>query len=219
MLSDTCEDKYLDCNNAFATCTMGSCDIVYTGTDIGALMDRLGCRILAASFAWIVESEIGRFVFDLATGERCTCCPPDKPVSCASGCTNNMTDPNNCGACGNVCASGVCENGVCSESSCNGLVCGDYLNCGGGAGCVCFTSSDGSGFCAFGSMPCSSLPTCNTNADCAGGSICAVQNCCGYDVCIPAVCANPTRRLFRKAKRDVWVEPTPSQPGHWAGDV
>ena len=41
---------------------------------------------------------------------------------CPTGCTDTMTDPNNCGGCGNVCAAMPCCNGKC------------LMTCGGAGG-------------------------------------------------------------------------------------
>jgi hypothetical protein len=52
----------------------------------------------------------------------CAACPATGPTCCAEsgGCTDRMTDRNNCGACGNVCAAGEeCMGGAC------------LTNCGG----------------------------------------------------------------------------------------
>lgn len=44
------------------------------------------------------------------------CCPPSQ--ICRSGgnafCANLKADPQNCGSCGNVCASGICSGGICA---------------------------------------------------------------------------------------------------------
>ena len=37
-------------------------------------------------------------------------------ISCSGSCTNLRFDPNNCGDCGNVCASGTCTEGLCVEN-------------------------------------------------------------------------------------------------------
>lgn len=42
------------------------------------------------------------------------CTPPT--VLCSGSCVDRMDDPNNCGSCGRVCASGVCTAGVCTGS-------------------------------------------------------------------------------------------------------
>ena len=41
-------------------------------------------------------------------------CTADGETLCSSGCAVTATDPNNCGACGNVCMSGVCQHGHAS---------------------------------------------------------------------------------------------------------
>jgi hypothetical protein len=42
-------------------------------------------------------------------------CPTGQKFCGRSGCRNLRADPNNCGECGNVCASGVCANGFCTN--------------------------------------------------------------------------------------------------------
>jgi hypothetical protein len=54
-------------------------------------------------------------------------CPAALPMYCGElgendpnyvdNCIDPLTDPNNCGACGNVCASGVCADSVCAEGA------------------------------------------------------------------------------------------------------
>jgi hypothetical protein len=211
--TDECSDTFLHCNSVFASCTVTACDHAFPGTDMSSLLHKLGCQRIAATFNWIVESEVGRKIFDFATADRCTCCPEDKPVSCADGCTDKQIDSNNCGTCGHVCASGKCQNGVCSEQTCDGKTCGNFANCGGGTTCLCFTAADGTGFCATGSQPCSGLPACTTNANCPSGSICSVQSCCRSPVCIPIDCPNPSAKLRMMARRGHFEGATPASPG------
>jgi hypothetical protein len=49
-------------------------------------------------------------------GVRPFCCPPGQ--ICGSGaskvCVNLQSDSQNCGRCGNVCASGICSGGICA---------------------------------------------------------------------------------------------------------
>jgi hypothetical protein len=78
----------------------------------------------------------------------------------------------------------------CSEStcpnSCAGSVCGSLPPCSGGADCVCFTSTEGTGACVHGSTPCSAVSRCTTTADCPAGTACLTTSCCGsFGVCGP----------------------------------
>src|SRR5262245_46108585 len=64
---------------------------------------------------------------DGANTEPTSCVPL---ADCGFGCTDLMSDPKNCGECGNSCQVGPCENGSCvgnppnpcpgSQSSCSG---------------------------------------------------------------------------------------------------
>lgn len=47
------------------------------------------------------------------TSKKPDCCPASAPRLCDTQCVDVDTDPNNCGGCGQTCASGVCANGVC----------------------------------------------------------------------------------------------------------
>lgn len=84
--------------------------------------------------------------------------------------------------------SGACD--CCSEStcpqSCAGSSCGALPSCAGGADCLCFTSTEGTGACVHGSTPCAGIRTCVTSADCPPGSACLTTSCCGsFGVCGP----------------------------------
>jgi hypothetical protein len=179
-------------------------------------MDHLGCEVMAGTFTYIVESEIGRVFFDSATTKRCICCESGQK-SCPSGCADVQTDPNNCGDCGNVCPSGKCENGKCVEGDCDSpRVCGNFVfgACGGSSACVCYSTASGTGGCST-DFPCTGLADCSNDADCGPGAFCAVQTCCSRNVCIPAACSNPAGKLRRLARRGHWVEASTLQPAHW----
>jgi hypothetical protein len=60
----------------------------------------------------------------------CQCAAPETYCGTAKGCVNLMTDPNNCGICGNQCGTGA---------NCTGSMCAcpaGQVNCGGLIGCV-----------------------------------------------------------------------------------
>ncbi len=54
-------------------------------------------------------------------------CAPDSQ-QCGNSCTNTQVDPNNCGFCGVVCATGNCVGGYCVQE--DGGDCGRCRNCG-----------------------------------------------------------------------------------------
>lgn len=83
-------------------------------------------------------------------------------------CVDAQTDPLNCGACGNPCASGqTCQGGVCT---CNGALC---AGCCDGSTCQAGTSTQ----------------RCGLN-----GTIC--QTCTGGSSCQNGVCTCPTGQTF-----------------------
>ena len=91
----------------------------------------------------VVELGNGQLEVDIAVDDGF--CPPGQ-AACDGGCTDIVSDPNNCGFCGNVCAApNVCGNGFCQmgcapgQQSCFGQcvdVFSDPFNCGG-CGIVC----------------------------------------------------------------------------------
>jgi hypothetical protein len=132
----------------------------------------------------------------------CTCAGTQ--TLCGSACTNMLTDPGNCGACGNVCpAGGTCSAGVCSTSACGpgaaGSACGcpnfqtDPNNCGA-CGIVCASGSCLAGQCATTSCPVAA-PVNGTLGSCpsllASGSTCQFACNAGYGLTGAATsCAN-----------------------------
>src|SRR5687768_5305527 len=83
------------------------------------------------------------------------CCPTERPKLCDFTCVDVASDPNHCGGCETVCASGSCTNGVCDPVT--GPTCTDGIknqtesdiDCGG---INCPECGDGK--------------TCNSDADC-----------------------------------------------------
>ncbi|CAG8973809.1 hypothetical protein HYALB_00005554 [Hymenoscyphus albidus] len=127
----------------------------------------------------------------------------------APTCTNTITDPNNCGKCGVVCAPGDgCKNGACSNTSCKGSTCDSgFGNCSNNSNCYCFSDTAGTGFCGQNSL-CAGLTVCTTDDDCGVGSgtICAVNTCCvdpgdTRGVCLSPLCDNPATKLMRMSRR------------------
>ncbi len=140
------------------------------------------------------------------------CCPANPLVPhqlrCGDACVDYLNDPNNCGACGNVCGDGTCcANGNCvslcgegrtwcdgqcvdfqnDNDNCGacGHVCGDGTCCSGG-GCV--------SVCAEGQLWCNGLcadvrDDSNNCGSCDG--VCASGTCCYTGICA-SLCATGT---------------------------
>ncbi|MBX7100429.1 MAG: hypothetical protein K1X89_22110, partial [Myxococcaceae bacterium] len=114
------------------------------------------------------QGQNGRYCStDGGTGQAC--CP-------AKGCSDFATDPQNCGRCGNVCATGL----TCSAGSCIALTCTAATEKQ-----TCAASGGGTGTCCASS--CTQLKTdvnnCGTcNRKCAAGETCS-NGTCGVDTC------------------------------------
>ncbi|KAK6342052.1 hypothetical protein TWF730_001534 [Orbilia blumenaviensis] len=156
-------------------------------------------------------------------------CPTPFYSVCSGQCKHTRSDPNNCGACGNVCASGSCVNGVCASPQTS---CPNTHNCQAGGDlypacssrpaypassfCLCFKTYDNLRFCTdSNSRACAVIPLCNTHDDCGLGNVCIINGCChgGAKYCRPIgspTCFEPSApsRLFRyRSKRS--DEPAP----------
>jgi stigma-specific protein Stig1 len=133
------------------------------------------------------------------------CCPgdpaTDHKLRCGEECVDFLTDPNNCGACGNVCGEGeCCSNGVCSSlcsedrTFCDGL-CSDLQNdseqCGTcGTACgegTCCQGGSCVSECAPGQLFCngSCVDPQNDSGNCGDcGVACGDEACCSNGACV-----------------------------------
>ena len=123
----------------------------------------------------------------------------------AGTCTSLADDPSNCGACGNVCASGVCAGGTCTQVGCaegltdctGGGICTslfvDANNCGA-CGTVCPSGVCDAGVCVAAGCG-AGLTFCDASGACADLSV-DPNNCgacgtvCPSGVCEAGVCAD-----------------------------
>lgn len=132
---------------------------------------------------------------NLAPDGECGCyCPVDEIV-----CEVGTLNPDTC----------ECEAGP--DPECAGAVCGDFATCNDTEGCVCFTTSEGGGFCAVG-VSCSLLTGCpNGQSDCGEDELCLVDTCCVDPVCKPLSygCAEAANARFAPTVGD---GPTTAHP-------
>ena len=184
-----CEAPLIDCN----------------GVCVDLLTDMDNCGDCGA----ICESGLVQVA---CIGGECvrTSCPAALPRQCGvtvDDCVDPATDPNNCGDCGVVCASGVCIGGACGscaegQTTCVGYcadTCCDTDNCGA-CGVVCPTGStcfegvcdcpSGDCGCAEGQIECGGIciDSCCDNNNCGG---CGIV-CTGGDTCFEGICGCPS---------------------------
>lgn len=102
---------------------------------------------------------------DVASSDACseaTCSTdgascPTGTTACGGACVNLTSDPRNCGACGNACASGItCSIGVCGSSGCPA----GTTRCSGGGAFVCADLTTDARNCGACGVACSSGRTC-----------------------------------------------------------
>jgi hypothetical protein len=127
---------------------------------------------------------------------------PEGQTRCGDRCVNLQTNERHCGSCSNRCPEGQeCVGGVCqgscppektlTEGDCNcAFTCGDQFpspsTCHEQPDCLCYETTEGSGFCGSAGAPFCDL-TCSSSSDCPSGSKCVVNTCCVE----PRVCATP----------------------------
>jgi stigma-specific protein Stig1 len=103
---------------------------------------------------------------------------PTGTACCSGTCTSVNSDPNNCGACGNICpaAAPSCNQGVCTASACAA----GLTSCGG----VCVDTDEDSQNCgACGNVCPTSAPFCNQG-------VCAVNECAPGLTSCGGICTN-----------------------------
>jgi len=151
--------------NGFCTTTSAdsaNCGACGTACTSGTPCIDGGCGLASAGGACTSAAQCSS---GMCTSGVCVAGCPAGQMLCGTVCVNEATDTNNCGACGNVCASGqTCSNGACT------LVCGAGLTACNGACVNLATSTSNCGNCGT---------VCTTNNDvaaCLAGA-CAVQSC------------------------------------------
>jgi len=110
------------------------------------------------------------------------CCPSSAPRLCGTQCVDFTSDPNNCGACDNVCPHGsTCQNGACmcpAGTTLCGNVCVDTTNDVNNCGACDNPCAPGS-TCQGGA--CVSSSSCTSDLECPGGFRCESGTC--LDMC------------------------------------
>jgi hypothetical protein len=156
------------------------------------------CANIGADNEYVVEGRNG--------GSRCACRPDGN-----TGCANSSQ------CCSGQCTEGVCGSGGGPNPECSGATCATFRQCGAGGGCVCFTTSEGGGFCATGQNPCAGLTLCpNGQSDCPNDTLCIVESCCVDPVCQPlefacaSASASTERATAKRSRRTRDEGPTPA---------
>jgi hypothetical protein len=136
------------------------------------------------------------------------CCADDEDshqIRCDDVCVHYLTDPQNCGSCGNMCGpDALCENGSCvnpcdeGEAYCDGLCVtlgGDNANCGScGHACSdgeCCSGGECTPPCDPGRALCAGdcVDTKSDGTNCGScGNDCGDNSCCDGGGCTPYVC-------------------------------
>ena len=174
----------------------------------GALVGAVLASVPGVAWAACPEGQTrcGDRCVNLQTNERhCGSCSNrcrSTQTCCKGRCVNLQRNERHCGSCFNRCAEGQeCVGGVCqggcppektlTAGNCNcAFTCGDQFpspsTCHEQPDCLCYETTEGSGFCGSAGAPFCDL-TCSSSSDCPSGSKCVVNTCCVE----PRVCATP----------------------------
>jgi hypothetical protein len=111
------------------------------------------------------------------------CVTSEAPDCCSGWCVDTISDPNNCGTCGNSCSE-VCCLGTCVFTS------SDQYNCGG-----CGNKCGANQYCEYGECTCPDGQECDNNVCIPGGASCCPDAPNGYCVapdrdCCGSSCTN-----------------------------
>ncbi len=112
-------------------------------------------------------------------------------VCCFSGCVNPLSDPSNCGACGNTCPPGQeCAMGQCLSTACGGRNCPPGLSCCPGVFCVDLVNDPTN--CGGCGVTCGSGERCDSGR-CVSTEPCGISPgpCTGGTLCCGSLCVNP----------------------------
>jgi hypothetical protein len=191
--NDTCTDSSADPNNC------GACGNVCNGADTcvnGVCMSPCdtcdNCHFDWWNFCW----PFGSCFMCRCNGRNCgingSCCQQCPPglTFCENiwgwGCTNLLTDPDNCGSCGNGCT-GQCVDGKCTSNTSTGPGTGTCPSGEQACGTDCYDPSASQ--CCTGGYSCDLSDADGNDLTCCGGGLCCPQTCCPGADDDPSQCA------------------------------
>ena len=131
----------------------------------------------------------------VCTKDRLCCSRICDSGTCAMCRSNGGSCSDNDQCCSGNCSSGTCAVNACVQQGGTPLTEGECtcaffcptqhgpITCQDNPNCGCGQTTEDTGFCAF--VAFGGCPGCSSSSDCAPGSRCVVNTCCGFPICQP----------------------------------
>ena len=179
----TCGSVQQACDAQFYLDLVAACTSSYASS-----VRILGLCVNQAALYWRGVSLQATY-YDNDQQRACGCCVDPDCLLNGGGICND-------GSC-KVCESGILDEGTCecvtvTPSACSGGTCADAVPCGENGDCICFETTEGTGFCHT-SQSCGGSALCQTSEDCSDPNfpVCSKVTCCGTDGQGQGICIQP----------------------------